>query len=100
MNTQDAAKNKHKVSEFITFLWKLENCYIRLKSLKPRNQIPRVHNIFSFLPARISVRSQKSTSYKKQGLRAETYLSFFFVVASTTQSPTQLKSVPFGRRSI
>lgn len=27
------------------------------------------------------------------------YLSFFFMVASTTQSPTQLKSVPLGRRS-
>lgn len=27
------------------------------------------------------------------------YLSFFFVMASTTQSPTQLKLVPFGRRS-
>lgn len=29
----------------------------------------------------------------------KTYLSFFFVVASTTQSPTQFRSVPFGRRS-
>jgi len=27
------------------------------------------------------------------------YLSFFFIVASTTQSPTQFRSVPLGRRS-
>lgn len=29
----------------------------------------------------------------------QTYFSFFFAVASTTQSPTQFRSVPFGRRS-
>jgi hypothetical protein len=35
-----------------------------------------------------------NTEYKE-----DTYFSFFFVVASTTQSPIQLRSVSLGRRS-
>jgi hypothetical protein len=31
--------------------------------------------------------------------KEDTYFSFFFVVASTTQSPIQLRSVSLGRRS-
>lgn len=40
-----------------------------------------------------------SPKYSDKIKLLKTYLSFFFVVASTTQSPTQFRSVPFGRRS-